>query len=208
MVANSPIPPGFVYLHDIAPDILQDIQYVTCDNFIGVPVDGYQAPSCILTLPAAIALKNLHRVIATQGLGLLVYDGYRPLRASLHFLRWSQDITDQKTKVAYYPNIDKKDFFKLGYVAHPSSHNRGSTVDLTLIDLKNKKPLDMGTPFDFMDPLSHPANTTVTSQQYQNRQLLKEKMYEFGFIGIDTEWWHFTLQNEPFPEQNFDFLIT
>lgn len=204
---HTRLPDGFVYLADVAPFIAQDIRYVGSNNFIGAPVDGYSTPRCILTRPTATAVANVNDALNKQGLGLLVYDGYRPLRAAKHFERWSQDITDQKTKAFYYPNIDKKDFFKLGYVAFPSSHNRGSTVDLTIIDLKDKQALDMGTPFDFMAPLSHPDNTTVSKKAFENRQLLKKTMHEFGFIGIDTEWWHFTLQNEPFPECYFDFLV-
>lgn len=204
---NVDLPNGFVYLEDVAPSITQDIRYLGSNNFIGAPVDGYLAPRCILTLPAAMAVAKINDSLNKQGLGLLVFDGYRPLRAAKHFERWSLDIDDQKTKRDYYPNIDKRDFFKLGYVAFPSSHNRGSTVDLTIIDLKDQQALEMGTPFDFMDPLSHPDNSAVSKEAFENRQLLKNTMREFGFIGIETEWWHFTLQDEPFPECYFDFLV-
>lgn len=142
-----------------------------------------------------------------DGLGLKVFDGYRPQITVDEFIRWSKDSNDQKMKTQYYPNINKADFFKLGYVATKSGHTRGSTVDLTIVDLKTNQELDMGTHFDFMDELSHPFNHSVTIKQYQNRQRLNQIMTKYGFIPLNTEWWHFTLKNEPFIDTYFNFPV-
>lgn len=202
------LPNGFVYLADYAPSIQQDMRYATSNNFVGEPIDGYVAPKCILTRPAAIALSNIQQSLKPKGLGLRVFDCYRPQRAVNHFVHWSKDISDQKMKRDYYPKVNKRDFFKRGYVAKKSGHTRGSTVDLTLIHLKTNKALDMGTHFDFMDRRSHPLlRSTVTPQQFQNRQLLRDIMHKHGFKPLLTEWWHFTLKNEPYPNRYFDFPV-
>lgn len=204
------LPNGFVYLKNIVPSIQQDIRYATSDNFIGRPLPGYVDPVCILTKPTAEALKKVQAELNKQGLGLKVFDGYRPQMTVDEFGRWSRDAHDQVMKKEYYPNVNKADFFKLGYVAAKSGHTRGSTVDLTIIDLKTQHELDMGTHFDFMDELSHPFNHGVTTQQYQNRQFLNSVMAKHGFVALDvhsTEWWHFTLKNEPFPHTYFNFPI-
>ncbi|HRE31979.1 MAG TPA: M15 family metallopeptidase, partial [Candidatus Berkiella sp.] len=122
------------------------------------------------------------------------------------FWAWGQSDC-QKTKNDYYPRIAKQDFFKLGYLARRSSHSRGSTVDVTIIDTANNQYVDFGTPFDFMDELSHPDNQSVSKTAYENRQHLKNLMEEFGFEGIPQEWWHFTLKNEPFPDTYFNFEV-
>ena len=207
---NQMVPKDFVYLQDIAPDIKQDIKYYSQDNFTGKPVPGYESPVCILTLPAAEALLKIQKELNQKGLGLKVFDGYRPQMAVKEFVRWSQDKQDQKMKALYYPNVNKADFFKLRYVAEQSGHTRGSTVDLTIIDLKTQKELNMGTHFDFMDELSHPFNSAIGNIANQNRQLLNHVMSKYGFIPLkpeDTEWWHFTLKDEPFPQTYFNFPV-
>ena len=204
------LPKRFVYLTDIAPSILQDIRYATDNNFIGKPLPGYKDPICILTEPTADALVKVQQELNQQGLGLKVFDGYRPQTSVNEFIRWSKDAPDQKMKAVYYPNVNKADFFKLGYIKKKSGHTRGSTVDLTIIDLKTNQELDMGTPFDFMDELSHPLSQGVTLKQYLNRQLLNNMMSRHGFIPLkqqDTEWWHFTLKNELFPDTYFNFPV-
>jgi D-alanyl-D-alanine dipeptidase len=204
------LPKEFVYLHDIAPSIQQEIRYATDDNFVGRPLTGYESPLCILTEPTARALLKVQQELNKQNLGLKVFDGYRPQRTVNEFIRWSKDVTDQKMKQEYYPRVNKADFFKLRYVAELSGHTRGSTVDLTIIDLKTNQELDMGTTFDFMDELSHPFNTAVTAKQYQDRQFLNHMMSANGFIPLDeeeTEWWHFTLKDELFPDTYFNVPI-
>jgi len=204
------LPAGFVYLKEVDSSIIQDVKYFTDDNFIGRPIKGYEAAECILTQKAAHALSKLQQQLLSQHLSLKVYDCYRPQTAVNDFIVWSKDASDQKMKKDYYPNVNKADFFKLGYVAENSGHTRGSTVDLTMIDLKTNTELDMGTHFDYMDELSHPFNHSVTFKQYQNRQLLNQVMTEYDFASLtqhDTEWWHFTLKNEPFPDTYFNFPV-
>lgn len=204
------LPKDFIYLKEIAPSIQQDIHYATSNNFIGRPLPGYESPVCILTEPTARALSKVQHELNQQGLGLKVFDGYRPQMTVNEFIRWSNDSNDQKMKAEYYPNVNKADFFKLGYIAEKSGHTRGSTVDLTIIDLKTNKELDMGTSFDFMDELSHPFSQAVTKKQYNNRQLLNNLMSKHGFISLtqqDTEWWHFTLKDELFPDTYFNFPV-
>lgn len=201
------LPANFIYLEDIDPSIKQDVRYFTANNFIGRPVKGYLAPRCILTYSAGLALKRVQDELKPQGLGLKVFDCYRPQMACNDFMIWSKDIADQKTKKDYFPRVNKADFFKVGYVAEKSSHSRGSTVDLTIIRLANQTELNMGTHFDFMDELSHPSNTLVGKEAYDNRMLLSNLMQKYGFEPILTEWWHFTLKDEPYPEQYFNFVV-
>jgi D-alanyl-D-alanine dipeptidase len=203
-------PKDFVYLKNIAPSIQQDIRYYTHHNFIGRRLPGYENPVCILTRTCAEVLLKIQNKLNQDGLGLKVFDGYRPQITVDEFIRWSTDIQYQKMKAEYYPNVNKADFFKLGYVGAKSGHSRGSTVDLTIIELKTNQELDMGIQFDFMDELSHPFNRSVTIKQYENRQLLNRVMSEYGFILLnkdDTEWWHFTLKEEPFPDTYFTFPV-
>jgi len=201
------LPNDFIYVKDIAPFITQDIRYATANNFIGYPLTGYQKPICILTKSTVQALIEVQKELNHQGLGLKIFDGYRPQMTVDFFISWAKDAADQKMKSQYYPNVNKADFFKLGYVAEKSGHTRGSTVDLTIINLKTQQEIDMGTHFDFMDPLSHPDNQMITKAQYQNRQLLQQLMVKHGFKPLDTEWWHFTLINEPYPETYFNFIV-
>lgn len=200
-------PDNFVYVTEVIPNIKQDIRYYGQNNFVGRPIAGYRRPVCLLTNAAAYALLRVQIELNKQGLGLLVYDCYRPQMAVNDFIVWSQNPEDQSTKTIFYPNIAKKNLFKLNYIARRSSHTRGSTVDLTLVDLKNNQVLDMGTPFDFLDPLSHPNNRDITAAQFKNRMLLRSSMIKFGFMPLKTEWWHFTLKNEPYKNTYFNFLI-
>lgn len=150
-------PKDFVYLKNWIPSIQEDVRYYTNNNFIGRPIPGYKKPVCILTKSAAHALLNIQKILSEKNLGLKVYDCYRPQMAVDAFVKWSQDPQDQVMKASYYPRIDKTELFQRNYIAYRSSHTRGSTVDLTIVDLNTDKSLDMGTPFDFMDPLSHPS---------------------------------------------------
>ena len=205
------LPADFVYLKDIDPTIIQDVKYFNHDNFIGRAIKGYAAAECILTKKAALALSILQRSLLAKQLSLKVFDCYRPQMAVDDFLRWTKNVNDQKMKAVYYPNIDKADFFKLGYLAERSSHSRGSTVDLTLVHLShhNKEIIDMamGTPFDFMDERSHVISPVISDEEQKNRLLLNNLMQQAGFNPYDKEWWHFTLQNEPYPDTYFNFPI-
>lgn len=200
-------PSDFVYLSAVAPSIQQDIRYFSTNNFIGRRIQGYIHPVCILTKPAALALVKVQQALNPLGLGLKIFDGYRPQIAVDDFVQWSQQKKDQKMKMDYFPRVNKADFFKLGYIAEHSGHTRGSTVDLTIFNLKTQQELDMGTRFDFMDRRSHPLTGQVTRLQFRNRMLLRKLMLQYGFVGASTEWWHFTLKNEPYKNTYFNFLV-
>lgn len=204
---NQNLPDKFVYLRELIPDLAQDIRYFSTDNFIGDRIPGYDVECLIATVEAALALQKVQQELAYGSLALKVFDAYRPQRAVDYFIRWALDPTDVRRKAEYYPNLRKEDLFPAGYLVEFSTHSRGSTVDLTIIDLCSGNELDMGTPFDFFDPLSWPGSTAVSPQQRANRMLLRSVMSKHGFTPVDEEWWHFTLNNEPYPDTWFDFPI-
>jgi D-alanyl-D-alanine dipeptidase len=199
--------PGFVDAATVVEGLVVDMRYFGDDNFIGTRIDGYEAPRCLLTRQAAAALAAVQRELAPQGLGLKVFDCYRPTRAVAHFVRWARNLGDVKMKAEFYPQVDKSTLFRDGYIAARSGHSRGSTVDLTLASRANGKALDMGTPFDFFSPRSWPSDRTVSSEAQSNRALLAQSMRNRGFRSYDKEWWHFTLRHEPYPETYFDFPV-
>jgi zinc D-Ala-D-Ala dipeptidase len=204
------LPDGFVYVDTVITDIVVDLRYGTQNNFVGRPIDGYLSPRCILTKQAANALKKVQLDLKAFGLGLKVFDAYRPQRAVDHFVRWAKDLSDTKMKAIYYPNVDKKDLFKKKYIAHKSSHSRGSTVDLTLVDICSQgkpKELDMGSGFDFFGPVSWPSDLSVGAASRAHRMLLQRLMMGHGFMPYTQEWWHFTLKDEPHPHTYFDFPV-
>ena len=198
---------GFVSVSDVIPDALLDVRYYTTYNFVGERIDGYEQPVVLMTKEAAAALQHVNRDIRAQGLRLVIYDAYRPQRAVDHFVRWAEDVSDTRMKAIFYPEVDKADLFERGFIARRSGHSRGSTVDLTLLDEKSGMLLDMGGPFDFFGELSHPDFAGVTTEQHANRMLLRDAMVTHGFRTLSTEWWHFTLVNEPYPDTYFDFPV-
>ncbi len=201
------IPQGFVELADFAPGIVQEVRYFSDDNFVGERISGYRSPTIYLTREAGTALRSVQGELSAFGLGLKVFDAYRPQRAVDHFVRWARDLGDQRMKARYYPNVAKSDLFSDGYIAARSGHSRGSTVDLTLVDLDTGQELDMGTPWDFFDLASWPDSDQVTTQQQANRLLLRRVMLAAGFQPLTTEWWHFSLVDEPYPGTYFDFPV-
>ena len=198
---------GFVSVSDVIPDALLDVRYYTTYNFVGERIDGYEQPVVLMTKEAAAALALVNRDMRAQGLRLVIYDAYRPQRAVDHFVRWAEDVSDTRMKAIFYPEVDKADLFERGFIAKRSGHSRGSTVDLTLLDEKSGMLLDMGGPFDFFGELSHPDFAGVTTEQHANRMLLRDAMVTHGFRTLSTEWWHFTLVNEPYPDTYFDFPV-
>ena len=206
-MASPPLPDGFVYLEDIISSIKLEIRYFSDNNFTGRPVDGYLKPRAILTREAAAALKGVQDELLPFRLGLKVFDSYRPQRAVDNFVRWAADLNDTKAKTRYYPEVAKQDLFKEGYIAAKSSHSRGSTVDLTVIELSSGAELDMGGSFDFFGPISWPDSTLVPPSRLAHRLLLRTLMMKHGFNPYAQEWWHFTLANEPYPETYFDFPV-
>lgn len=198
--------PGFVSVSDVIPDVLLDVRYYSTYNFVGERIDGYEAPLVLLTREAAEALALVNADLRRKGLRLVLYDGYRPQQAVDHFVRWAES-KDESMRPVFYPDVDKADLFTRSFIARRSGHSRGSTIDLTLLDEKSGSLLDMGGPFDFFGELSHPDSPAVTPQQHENRWLLREAMMARGFKPLSTEWWHFTLVNEPYPDTYFDFPV-
>ena len=212
--AARTMPESFVYLSEIAPDILQEVRYAGSNNFVGAPITGYEKATIVLTRVTALQLAKAQAALQKSSNGqwsLKVYDGYRPQRAVDHFWTWAKDPKDQKKKAEYYPDIaDKKQLFAQGYIAQKSGHSRGSTVDLTIVRRTSDgqyEELDMGSPFDFFGTVSHYANDTISEQAQENRKYLRELMEAHGFLPYEEEWWHFTLDNEPYPDTYFDFPI-
>ena len=205
--AQASLPLGFLDASAMVGGLVVDMRYFGDDNFVGARIDGYERARCLLSAPAASALAAIARDLAARGLGLKVFDCYRPQRAVAHFLRWAQRIDDLKHKREFYPDVDKRDLFKDGYISDRSGHSRGSTVDLTLVRRADARELDMGSPFDFFSPKSWPSDRSVSDQAQQNRALLAGAMRRGGFRPYDKEWWHFTLNNEPFPDTYFDFPV-
>ncbi len=198
----------FVLLSDYVPSIVQEIRYFSTYNFIGDRIDGYEQPVAIITKEAARALKAVSNEMNVKGYRLKIFDAYRPATAVKHFVLWGIEDLDQRMKPFFYPDLEKQSLFELGYIASKSSHSRGSTVDLTLLDMETGKEIDMGSPFDFFNEISHPDYKGVTKEQFENRMLLQNVMVKHGFVPIDCEWWHFTLENEPFPETYFEFPVS
>ena len=160
-----------------------------------------------MTREAATALSNVQSELASFGMSLKVFDAYRPQRAVDHFVRWAQDLDDKKMKGVFYPAVAKEDLFSDGYIAQRSGHSRGSTIDLTIVDLDTGEEIEMGTPWDFFDPSSWPSNLNLPPQARANRNLLNAVMTRHGFRALPEEWWHFTLENEPFADTYFDFPV-
>ena len=199
-------PAVFVDAATVVPGLLVEARYAGSHNFVGRPIDGYDAPHCLLTRPAAAALANVARDLASQGLVIKAFDCYRPTRAVANFVRWARDPNDQKMKTEFYPDVDKRSLFRDGYIALQSGHSRGSTIDLTLAQADGHE-LDMGTPFDFFSPKSWTADPSIGAEAHKNRMLLAAAMRRRGFRGYDKEWWHFTLRGEPFPDTYFNFPV-
>ncbi|MBU3823032.1 M15 family metallopeptidase [Flavobacteriaceae bacterium XHP0103] len=201
------LPEGFVYAEDIIPDLNVELRYFTDNNFVGTQIDGYHSNKLILTEKAATALKLVQEELLKNNMCLQVYDGYRPQQAVNHFMRWAKSINDTINKKRFYPDILKKDLFKEGYIASKSGHSRGSTVDLTIVNANTNEPLDMGGIYDFFGSRSWTDYDGINEDQKANRQLLKRVMQKHGFVNFYQEWWHYTLNEEPFPETYFDFVI-
>ena len=198
----------FVTLTDVVPDAILEIRYFGTYNFVGDRIDGYLEPTALLTKQAADSLRAISDDVIKLGYRLKIYDAYRPQMAVDHFVRWAADFDDTRMKTYFYPNLEKNVLFPQEYICEKSGHTRGSTLDLTLFDMTTEKELDMGGTFDWFGPESHPDYTEgITKQQFQNRMILRDAMMRHGFKPFNTEWWHFTLENEPFPDTYFTFPV-
>ena len=201
-------PSGFVLLSDVIPHIVQEIRYFSTYNFIGDRIEGYEEPCALLTKEAARALKAVSNEMIVQGYRLKIFDAYRPACAVKHFVLWGLEDQDVRMKPYFYPDLEKQALFKEGYIAARSGHSRGSTVDLTLLDMRTGREIDMGSPFDLFSEVSHPDYRGITDEQYANRMMLQHVMVRCGFRPLDCEWWHFTLENEPYPDTYFEFPVS
>ena len=214
----------FVSIPEAIPDAILEIRYFSTYNFIGDRIDGYLAPTALLTRAAADSLRAVSDDLMRMGYRLKIYDAYRPQMAVDHFVRWAADQKDQRMKSCFYPDLRKNVLFKQGYIMEKSGHTRGSTVDLTIFDMAAGKEVDMGGTFDWFGPESHPdfcgdpdtgvydaragrKRNGITETQFRNRLILREAMLRHGFKPLDEEWWHFTLKNEPFPDTYFTFPV-
>ncbi|MCR4612232.1 MAG: M15 family metallopeptidase [Lachnospiraceae bacterium] len=197
----------FVLLSEAVPDVILEIRYYSTYNFVGDRIDGYEEPVALITKKAAAALKEVSDEVVAKGYRLKIYDAYRPQKAVTNFVNWSKDPKDARMKAYFYPALEKDVLFPQGYIAEYSGHSRGSTVDLTLFDMNTGKELDMGGTFDFFGEESHPDYKNITEQQYANRMILRDAMLSHGFEPVDTEWWHFTLKDEPYPDTYFTFPV-
>jgi len=198
---------GFSYLSEVDESIQQELRYFSSNNFIGKKIDGYNKNTIIISNAAANALKKVQAELKQMGLSLKVYDAYRPQQSVDHFVRWAKKLNDTLMKQSYYPTIRKSDLFKLGFIASKSGHTRGSSVDLSIVEIKTNKEIDMGSSYDFFGATSHSFHKKLSSRQEKNRMLLRNIMIKNGFKPYDKEWWHFTLVDEPFPNTYFNFDI-
>ncbi len=197
----------FVSISEQIPDVLLDIRYHSTYNFVGARVDGYEEPIALLTRQAVDSLRLVSNDLRAQGYRLKIFDAYRPQRAVDHFVRWAQDVADTTMKPYFYPDLAKDRLFPEGFICEHSSHTHGSTVDLTLFDMVSEREVDMGGTFDWFGFSSYPSFTDLTPEQLAMRQLLRDAMLRHGFKPFDTEWWHFTLRDEPYPDTFFNFPV-
>ena len=197
----------FVNLKKEIPDIIIDLRYYTNYNFVGAKIDGYENDIAYVTKECAKKLKEINEYVKKDGYVLKIYDAYRPQMAVDHFIRWGQDREDTRTKDLFYHDIEKENIFKEGYISKKSSHTRGSTVDLTLYNINTKEDLDTGGGFDNFGKIANYNYQKLTEIQKQNRKYLRDIMLKHGFLSLETEWWHFTLKNEPYPNTYFNFKI-
>jgi D-alanyl-D-alanine dipeptidase len=198
---------GFAFVDERVPGIRWDAKYATWDNFTGKPVDGYWVNRIVATTALCEALERAREAAASRGFGLLLWDGYRPQRAVNCFIRWAEQPEDGRTKLRYHPNIDRTGVLAGGYIAARSGHSRGSTVDLTLYHTSSGELAAMGGDYDLMDPVSHHDAPWITAAEAANRRQLHAIMTACGFRAYEREWWHYTLDDEPYPDTYFDFPI-
>ena len=202
---NSPMPKGFISLHEFLPEVLLEIRYASSYNFIGKPINGYTSPLAILSIEAAEGLKLASKYLHKNDLILKVFDAYRPQKALDHIVKWARDVNDTLMKKYFYPGIDKAQLIPDGYIAERSAHTRGSALDLTIVSMNSGCDLDMGTPFDFLGEQANHGSVSISTEQTANRKILKDAMEYAGFAPYDQEWWHYIFIKEPYPDTYFDF---
>ena len=224
----------FVLVSDVVPSAILEIRYFSTYNFVGDRIDGYLEPVALMTRESAEALARAAASLDSLGYRLKIFDAYRPQTAVNHFIRWAEDVADVRMKPYFYPDVDKSRLFELEFICAKSSHSRGSTVDLTLFDKASGRDVDMGGTFDWFGEKSNPdcpvlpegaelpsgagsaladaaaglsSGAFITVEQAAARRILRDAMLAAGFKPFATEWWHFTLADEPFPDTYFDFPV-
>ena len=208
----------FVKITDVIPDAILEIRYYSTYNFVGARIDGYEAPIAMMTRQSADSLRVVSDELMEAGYRIKIYDAYRPQCAVDHFVRWASDVADTAMKASFYPMLDKSVLFDQQYIMKKSGHTRGSTVDLTLVDALSGRELDMGGVFDWFGDESHPdfcgnpetgeySGGLLSETQFRNRMILRDAMLRHGFKPLESEWWHFTLAQEPYPDTYFRFPL-
>lgn len=196
---------GFAEISTVIDDAVYDIRYYSPNNFTGNKIKGYKAPRAYLTKEALTALAKAAEDLRKQGYRLLIWDAYRPQKAVDNFVAWIKDPNDPGDKT-FFPELQKSDLVAGDYIATKSGHTRGSTIDLTIIK-KDGSPVDMGGTFDLFSEVSHQKYDKITKEQKRNRRILREAMLKAGFKGLYSEWWHFTLKDEPYKDTYFNFDV-
>lgn len=207
LINAQDIPEDFVHLDEVIPDIIYEIRYAGNHNFVGKPIEGYEAEQAIMSKKAAMALAEVQKELILKDYMLKVFDAYRPQRAVDHFVEWAREESDTVMKSEFYPDVPKSKLFELGYIASSSGHSRGSTVDLTLIYVDDCEEVDMGGNYDFFGEVSHHNTNKITAEQKRNREILRLTMRKHGFRSYSEEWWHYTYDAEPYPDTYFDFPV-
>ena len=230
-LSKPDLPKGFIYINDINPTIIVNLKYFGTDNFIGRRVPHYKANKAIMTKEAALALSKAQKKFLSKGYSIVIYDAYRPDTSVKYFVQWMNDPNDTIRKKYHYPYVkEKKDMMDI-YISSRSGHSQGSTLDMSIIELgkelltesfyeerifngkvypfNNDNTINCGTSYDLMDPASWADNNTFnfTEEQKNNRKLIRDDMESVGFKILPEEWWHFTLDNQPYPDEYFDFDI-
>ncbi|MBR4356255.1 MAG: M15 family metallopeptidase [Elusimicrobiaceae bacterium] len=195
----------FAEISTAIDDAVYDIRYYSAYNFTGHRIQGYKAPRAYMTKKALAALAKAADDLRDQGYRILIWDTYRPQKAVDDFVAWINDPNDPGDKT-FYPTLEKSNLLEGNYIMAKSGHSRGSTVDLTLIK-KDGSFVDMGGTFDLFSEISHPDYKKLSKKQKKNREILRKAMEKAGFQGIDSEWWHFTLKDEPYKDTYFNFDV-
>ncbi len=206
-IPKKGLPEGFSYLDDMIEDAIINARYAGTENIFGRPLKGYNKPLIVVSNELGEGLRRAADILRPQGYVLKVFDAYRPQCAVDDICVWIQDFEDQRRRPFQYPDVPKEEMVARNYIAPRSFHSRGSAVDLTLVDRRTWQELDMGSCFDFLGEISHPGYPLLMPHQQKNRDILNKAMFEAGFEPVDSEWWHFNLKNEPYPDTYFTFPI-
>jgi zinc D-Ala-D-Ala dipeptidase len=204
---NSKLPDGFGYIDEKVPTIKTDLIFYSTTNFTGTRVAGYFANRAILTNKAIESLKEVQSDLMEFNLGIKIIDSYRPVKGTQYLVNWIENPNNVGFSHIFFPNVTREEIISKGYVAKKSEHNRGSTLDVTLISFDEGREIDMGSICGLFDEISHLRYPNLSSQQRANRMLLYQVMKNHDFKSFEQEWWHYRLLNEPFPDQYFDFNI-